>query len=95
MRSSAPTAGCMSAGTTRRPGQVRSLAGDLLYIYDEVDGALKVYDPENGSVLDTLAAATGHWNSPIVLGGRIILPEGDDNDHGLTGQIDIYHLPGY
>jgi hypothetical protein len=71
------------------------VAGGLLYVYDEVDGALKVYRPSRGSLLASLPAAHGHWNSPVVIGGRIILPEGDANSHGTRGTLDIYHLPGY
>jgi hypothetical protein len=71
------------------------VAGGLLYVYDEVDGALKVYRPSRGSLLASLPARHGHWNSPIVVGGRIILPEGDANSHGTRGTLDIYHLPGY
>lgn len=71
------------------------IAGGLLYVYDQNDGLLKIYRPSSGQMLDSLPAAPGHWNSPIVIGGRIIVPEGDDNDHLLTGQIDIYHLPGH
>jgi hypothetical protein len=48
----------------------------------------------SGRTLATLAAATGHWNSPIVAGGRIILPEGNANDHATSGTLAIYHLPG-
>ena len=70
------------------------LAGGLLYVYDEQDGSLKVYEPTHLLLLDSLPAATGHWNSPIVVGGRIILPEGNANDHSRTGTVDIFHLPG-
>jgi hypothetical protein len=41
-----------------------------------------------------LPAEAGHWNSPIVVGGRIILPEGSYFSHSDSGTIDIYHLPG-
>jgi len=40
----------------------------------------------------TLAAGSGHWNSPIVTDGRIALPEGSSNDHSLSGVLDIYRL---
>jgi hypothetical protein len=70
------------------------LAGGLLFIYDGVGGALDVYRPASDRLLARLPAATGHWNSPIVIGGRIIVPEGNANDHLTTGTIDIYHLPG-
>lgn len=70
------------------------LAGGLLYVYDEQAGNLKVYDPLRGRLLRTLPAASGHWNSPIVAGGRIILPTGNANDHSTSGELFIYHLPG-
>ncbi|MGI8411279.1 MAG: PQQ-binding-like beta-propeller repeat protein [Solirubrobacteraceae bacterium] len=70
------------------------LAGGLLYVYDEVKGALAIRDPTSGRLLASLPAGTGHWNSPIVVGGRIVLPEGNANDHAPSGVIDIYHLPG-
>jgi hypothetical protein len=76
------------------PGTSPVLAGGLLYVYDEVDGLLKVLNPVNGHVLDSLAAASGHWNSPIVIGGRIILPVGNYQDHSLSGKLLIYHLFG-
>src|SRR5271166_2761174 len=47
------------------------VAGGLLYVYDETDGALDVYRPSSGVLLARLPAAPGHWNSPIVVGRRI------------------------
>jgi outer membrane protein assembly factor BamB len=70
------------------------LAGGLLYVYDQQDGALKVYEPTGGRLLRSLPAAGGHWNSPIVVGGRIILPTGNANDDPTSGDVLIYHLPG-
>jgi outer membrane protein assembly factor BamB len=71
------------------------LAGGLLYIYHEGVPALRAYDPNNLDRLISLPlSGTGHWNSPIVIGGRIIVPEGDANQHRRSGQIEIYHLPG-
>ncbi|MFL5830366.1 MAG: PQQ-binding-like beta-propeller repeat protein [Solirubrobacteraceae bacterium] len=71
------------------------LAGGLLYIYDSGAPALRVYDPSSLKRLASLPlSGTGHWNSPIVIGGRIIVPEGNANDHRRSGQIEIYHLPG-
>jgi hypothetical protein len=70
------------------------LAGGLLYVYDESDGVLNVLNPLTGHVLRSLPAAGGHWNSPIVIGGRIILPVGNGDDQLTTGQLYIYHLPG-
>jgi hypothetical protein len=70
------------------------LAGGLLYVFDEQSGTLNVLSPTTGHVLKALSAAGGHWNSPIVIGGRIILPVGDANNHATSGQLFIYHLPG-
>jgi outer membrane protein assembly factor BamB len=82
------------AWTDSTPGTSPVVAGGLLYVYDQADGALVVRSPRTGRQLASLPAAAGHWNSPIVVGGRIILPEGNDNDHATTGTLDIYHLPG-
>jgi outer membrane protein assembly factor BamB len=70
------------------------LAGGLLYIYDERAGALKVYRPLSGQLIRSLPAASGHWNSPIIVGGRIVLPTGNANAQQSHGEIFIYHLPG-
>ena len=69
------------------------LAGGLLYVFDP-GGQLVIRNPVSGHVLASLGARPGHWNSPIVVGGRIILPVGDDNDHLTYGRLLIYHLPG-
>ena len=76
------------------PGTSPLIAGGLLYVYNESQGALVILNPRSGHVDITLPAEPGHWNSPIVVGGRVILPEGNDNDRQTTGTIDIYHLPG-
>ena len=70
------------------------VAGALLYVLDEQNGVLKVYEPSHLRPLAALPAASGHWNSPIVVGGRIIVPEGNYMDHASSGTLDIYHLPG-
>jgi outer membrane protein assembly factor BamB len=76
------------------PGTSPVIAGGLLYVYDEIHGALLIRNPVTGRQLSSLPVGQGHWNSPIVVGGRIILPVGNDNDHDTTGTLDIYHLPG-
>lgn len=76
------------------PGTSPVVAGGLLYVYDNVDGALALDDPASGHSIASLPAQTGHWNSPIVVGGRIILPTGDANQHQTSGTLLIYHLPG-
>ncbi len=77
-----------------KPGTSPVVAGGLLYVYDRVDGGLVIRRPTSAHVLATLPAGTGHWNSPIVVGGRIVLPQGDGNDHLTSGVLNIYHLPG-
>jgi outer membrane protein assembly factor BamB len=70
------------------------IAGGLLYVYDEDDGQLLIRNPVSGRQLASLKVRYGHWSSPIVVGGRIILPVGSSNNHATTGILDIYHLPG-
>jgi PQQ-like domain len=71
------------------------LAGGLLYVYDDQGGSLKIYDPLHGQVLGSLGAAPGHWSSPIVIGGRVILPTGGSTSNNApSSQLFIYHLPG-
>jgi PQQ-like domain len=68
------------------------IAGGLLYVYDP-GGALDIYLPASGHRLVSLPAGSGHWNSPIVVGGRVIVPVGNANDHATSGTLDIFHLP--
>jgi len=70
------------------------IAGDLLYVYNLSSGVLNVFNPLTGHIDDALQAAPGHWNSPIVVGGRIVLPVGNYHSQSNTGQVYIYHLPG-
>jgi hypothetical protein len=76
------------------PGTSPVLAGGLLYVYDENRGALDVYLPASGRRLASLPAQSGHWNSPIVAGGRIILPVGSYHSQSVQGTVLVYHLPG-
>ncbi|HVC00552.1 MAG TPA: PQQ-binding-like beta-propeller repeat protein [Candidatus Dormibacteraeota bacterium] len=68
------------------------LAGGLLYVYDP-RGALRIYNPLNGTVIAELRCGSGHWNSPIVVKGKIALPEGNANQHATSGVLDIWSLP--
>ena len=79
------------AWQNRASGTSPVLAGGLLYVYDERDGTLDVYGPTSGARIATLRAATGHWNSPIVVGGRIILPVGSYHSGAGGGQLYIWH----
>jgi hypothetical protein len=67
-------------------------AGGLLFVYAP-DGGLNVYEAAAGQRIATLACGPGHWNSPIVVDGKIILPEGDANSRATRGVLDIWTLP--
>jgi hypothetical protein len=66
------------------------VAGGLLYVYDPTGKGLRVYDPASGRSLAVLPAGTGHWNSPVVTGGHVVLPEGSVNLHQRSGVMDIW-----
>jgi hypothetical protein len=68
------------------------VAGDLLYVYDP-RGGLRVYEPTKGTAVTNLESGSGHWNSPIVVNGKIALPEGNANQHASSGVLDIWTLP--
>jgi hypothetical protein len=76
------------------PGTSPVIAGGLLYVFDASGGRLHVLQPATGRSLASLPAAAGHWNSPIAVGGRIVLPVGNANDRATRGTLDIWHLPG-
>jgi hypothetical protein len=82
-----------AAWQSKAAGTSPVLAGGLLYAFDP-GGSLNVFAPITGRRLISLSAGSGHWNSPIVTGGRIILPVGNANDHATSGVIDFFHLPG-
>ena len=67
------------------------IAGGLLYVYDP-GGGLRVYEPETGKEVATLECGSGHWNSPIVVDGRIAVPEGSSNQRRTSGVLDIWRL---
>jgi outer membrane protein assembly factor BamB len=66
------------------------VAGGLLYVYG--DGGVNVYAATSGKLLTTLPAGGGHWQSPIVVDGRVAVGEGNANDHAERGVLDIYRL---
>lgn len=77
----------------RNAGTSPVAAGGLLYVYSP-DGGLRVYEAVKGTQLAELQCGGGHWNSPIVIDGRIALPEGNANRHTTSGILDIWSLPG-
>jgi hypothetical protein len=76
----------------RNGGTSPVVAGGLLYVYNP-HGGLRVYDPVKGTQVADLESGSGHWNSPIVIDGKIALPEGNANKHASTGVLDIWSLP--
>jgi outer membrane protein assembly factor BamB len=82
------------AWSDQRSGTSPVLSGGLLYVYDEQAGELVVRSPRSGALLRALPAARGHWNSPIVASGRIILPTGNYHSGGGGSSIYVWHLPG-
>jgi hypothetical protein len=66
------------------------MAGGLLWVYDP-GGALNIYRPVSGKRVRSMPLPGGHWNSPIVAGGRVYAPTGDANSHGTSGSLSIFH----
>lgn len=75
------------------PGTSPIMAGGLLYVYEPEGGGIEVYEPGSPKPIARLPGAPGHWNSPIVVDGHVIEPEGDANEHSGEGTIDILGLP--
>jgi outer membrane protein assembly factor BamB len=67
------------------------VAGGLLYVYNP-QGGLRVYDPAKGNQVADLECGKGHWNSPIVVNGKIALPEGNANQRLSVGVLNIWSL---
>jgi hypothetical protein len=76
--------------TSESPGSSPVLAGGLVWVYDVENGALNVYRPGSSHRIAHLPAASGHWNSPIVAGGRVLVPEGSANSHSSSGTLSLY-----
>ena len=74
------------------PGTSPVVAGGLLYVYDLNDGGVNVYRPSSPRPIATLPSGSGHWNSPIVVDGHVIEPEGNYMDHSQRGTLDIYSV---
>jgi hypothetical protein len=66
------------------------MAGGLLYVYEPNAGGIYVYRPGSPRAIAKLAGEPGHWNSPIVVDGHVVEPEGDANDHLLSGSLEIF-----
>jgi hypothetical protein len=74
------------------PGTSPVMAGGLLYVYDPTAGGVYVYEPRSPHPIAKLPGTPGHWNSPIVVDGHVIEPEGNANEHELTGTLEIFSV---
>jgi hypothetical protein len=74
------------------PGTSPVMAGGLLYVYDPTAGGIDVYTPRSPHAIAHLPGSPGHWNSPIVLDGHVVEPEGNANDHLLSGSLDLFSV---
>jgi PQQ-like domain len=72
------------------PGTSPVMVGGLLYVYEPDGGGIVVYRPSSPHPIATLPGSPGHWNSPIVVDGHIVEPEGDANDHKQSGSLEIF-----
>jgi hypothetical protein len=75
------------------PGTSPIVAGGLLYVYEPAAGGIEVYRPTSPKPIAKLPGSPGHWNSPIVVDGHVIEPEGDANEHSGSGTIDLFSAP--
>jgi outer membrane protein assembly factor BamB len=75
------------------PGTSPIVAGGLVYIYEPTAGGIEVYRPESSTPIAKLPGSPGHWNSPIVIDGHVIEPEGSANELSGSGTIDLFTAP--
>jgi hypothetical protein len=80
----------LRAWQSSKPGTSPVMAGGLLYVYDPSGGGIYVYRPGSPGPIAKLPGSSGHWNSPIVVDGHVVEPEGDANDHQLAGTIEVF-----
>jgi outer membrane protein assembly factor BamB len=83
----------VKAWSSKRPATSPVVAGGLLYAFDP-SGGLAIYRAGDGQLIRVLPSGIGHWQSPIVAGGRVYLTEGSGNDHLTQGFLDIYSSSG-
>jgi hypothetical protein len=74
------------------PGTSPIVVGGLLYVYDPSAGGIYVYRPRSGHPIAKLPGSPGHWNSPIVVDGHVVEPEGNANEHELTGALELFSV---
>ena len=71
----AGTAGSIRCGRTDAGGTSPVLAGGLLYV--QWSGDIHVYAPATGKLVGDLPIGDAHWQSPIVVDGRVAAGEGN------------------
>ncbi len=74
------------------PGTSPVMVGGLLYVYEPDGGGIVVYRPGSPHPVAKLPGSPGHWNSPIVVDGHIVEPEGNANDHKQSGTLDLFSV---
>jgi outer membrane protein assembly factor BamB len=80
----------LRAWQNSKPGTSPVMAGGLLYVYDLSGGGIYVYRPGSPQPIAKLEGSSGHWNSPIVVDGHVVEPEGNANDHKLSGTLELF-----
>jgi PQQ enzyme repeat len=75
------------------PGTSPIVAGGLVYVYEPTAGGIEVYRPESSKPIAKLPGSPGHWNSPIVVDGHVIEPEGSANELSGSGTVDLFTAP--
>jgi hypothetical protein len=68
------------------------VVGGLLLVQDP-NGGVVAYRARDGRPLARLPTGAGHWQSPVPGGGRILVAEGNANDHRTTGTVSLF-VPG-
>jgi outer membrane protein assembly factor BamB len=79
-----------AAWSNNFPGTSPVVAGGLLYVQGST--GIHVYIPSTGHEVADLPVGETHWQSPIVVDGRVATGEGSSNDHATTGVFDISRL---
>ncbi len=79
-----------AAWSNGNAGTTPIVAGGLLYV--QGSGGIHVYLPRTGRQVAVLPIGTTHWESPIIVDGRVASAEGNSNDHATSGVLDIYRL---
>ena len=68
------------------------VAGGLVYVYHPTGGGINLYRPGSPNPIATLPAEPGHWQSPIAIDGRVLVGEGDANEHATSGTLSLYRM---